>query len=354
MPRSPVAKPAPVSRATFLTAVAESAAGPSRQTLAQLAADVSPTAPAAVLAHHLVVRGVLTRFQADQLLAGNGDCLILGPYLLLEPTGEEDDGRLYRARHLVMDRLVGVWIADQPGRSARLEAARLVARLTHPHVLTVLDVHPDAERPYVVTEYVDGTSLETLVQVAGRLPVGVACDLLRQIALGLAHTHAQGMGHGRLTASSVRVGRPGGTGVDGPMTAKLTGFVGDPADADTICNDLLALGRLAVHLLAGRPDSPLPASVPQEVVLVVAELTHANPYRRLSATLVAERLAPFAGSRSTATESMQEVCPFRGLRVDPVIRPVPRATPIGERRRWALAGLATVGLLVVAVAATRR
>jgi hypothetical protein len=329
-------------------------AGPSERTLTRLAAEISPDASSSVVAHHLVVRGVLTRFQADQLLAGKGGTLALGPYLLLEPNGEEDGGRVFRARHVVMDRLVGVWVADRPGRSPRLDAARQAARLAHPHILTVLDVNPDAERPYVVTEYVDGAGLETVTQVAGRLPVGRACDLVRQIALALAHAHERGVGHGRLTAESVRVGKPGGAGAAGQMTAKLAGFRGGPADADTVCNDLLALGRLATHLLAGRPDAPLPPGVPPAVAGLVAELTHANPYRRPGAAVAAERLAPFAELGDEIAPAGGEVCPFAELQaMQPTdVAAVTRAEPVGGKAMWVLAGVtAGVGLLTAGAVA---
>ncbi len=350
----PTVKPSAVSRPAFLAAVAASGIGPTARELVELLDDLPPHSPVAVAAHQLVVRGALTRFQADHLLAGKTAGLALGPYLLLEPVGEEDGGRLFRARHRVMDRLVGVWVsaADNPGRAARLTAAHDAARLAHPHVLTVLDVHPHAARPYVVTEYVDGAGLDEVVRLAGRLPVGRACDLLRQVALGLAHAHERGVGHGRLTAESVRVGRPGGGGPEGRMVVKLAGFAGGPADGRTVCTDLLAFGRLAAHLFAGKPNVPVPAGLPPAVAGLVADLLNANPYRRPAAALVAERLAPFADA---GAESPADItCPFADMVGDQPTDAcaVTRAVEIGRRPRLAAVGVVVaVGLFTAALVA---
>ncbi len=291
MTRPPPAKPVPLTRPSFLSLVVSSGVGPSARDLVQLLDDLPPDATAAAAAHRLVVRGVLTRFQSDRLLAGRADGLTLGPYLILEPLGQEAGGRTFRARHTVMDRLVCVWVsaADNPRRQVHLEAARKAAKLAHPHVLMVLDVNP-VGRATVVTEYVDGAGLDAVVRLAGRLPVGRACDWLRQIALGLAHAHENGVCHGQLTAAAVLVGRPGGGGPEGRMAVKLTGFAGSPADADTVAADLSALGQVGRHLLAGKPGTPPPV-LPLELTKLLGELAGRRPP---TAAEAADRLTPLA------------------------------------------------------------
>lgn len=291
MTHAPATKPSAISRSEFLSAVRSSGISPPVPVLAELLEDLSPDAPAPAVAHRLVVKGVLTRFQADRLLAGRSDGFILGPYVILEPLGVESGGQKFRARHRVMDRLVCVWVsaADNPRRADYLEAARRVAVLAHPHVLTVLDVNP-AGRGTVVSEYVDGATLDAIVRLAGRLPIGRACDLLRQVALGLAHAHERGLCHGRLTAGAVLVGRPGGGGPEGRMAVKLTDFAAGPADAAGVAGDLAALGQLGRHLFAGKPDTP-PPRLPQVLTRLLGHLAGRQPP---SAAEVAERLTPFA------------------------------------------------------------
>ena len=337
MQRPPAVRPAVPSRAAFLAAVSATGVGPPVRELTKRLADQPADATAPAVAHRLVVLGVLTRFQADRLLAGKTTGYVLGPYLILEPLGEDDGGRLFKARHRVMDRLVSVWLpaADgDPGRAAaRLAAATQTARLAHPHVLTVLDVDDRGRRPYVVTEYVDGAGLDAVVRLAGRLPIGRACDLVRQVALAVAHAHEQGLAHGDLTVGSVQVGRPGGAGVEGRMAVKVARFGGGPATPEAVAADLGALGGLLLHLLVGRDGAGLPAGVPGEVAGLAAELL--DPARRPTAAVAADRLAPFADPECgpVGVEVPAAACPFADLRVDQPIGSVTRSAPRGGWRR---------------------
>lgn len=383
MTRSPTApRPAASARAAFLKAVAASGVGASARDLARLLDDLSPDASAAEAAHRLVVRGELTRFQADRLLAGKTGGLTLGPYLILEPLAKTGDGLAFKARHRLMDRLVSVWLpapGGDPGRwDARLEAARLAARLAHPHILGVLDVNREADRPYVVTEYVDGAGLDAVARLAGRLPASRACDLVRQVALALAHAHGMGVAHGRLSAAAVRVGRPGGGGPE-RMAVKLDGFAGDRPAAATPADDLHALGALLADLLAGREAGPVPDDTPPAVADLIVALGDRDPARRPAAAVVAERLAllcetdfdletvgfdlPAAGpppgsladgylSGLYATPPPPGGCPFADLMAAQPAGPASLArvaTAAGDRRRLLLT---VAGLAAAVTAAT--
>src|SRR5262245_60680895 len=63
-----------------------------------------------VLAAELVLRGWLTKYQADQLLCGNGKSLVLGQYVLLERLGEGGMGQVFKAHHRLMRRVVALKI----------------------------------------------------------------------------------------------------------------------------------------------------------------------------------------------------------------------------------------------------
>src|SRR5581483_9798241 len=57
-------------------------------------------------------------------------------------------------------------------------------------------------------EFVDGPTLDGLVRENGPLPVGHACEFVRQAAWGLQHAHEMGIVHGDLKPANLLVARP--------------------------------------------------------------------------------------------------------------------------------------------------
>ena len=78
--------------------------------LAQVRAETSDSEDAATHAARHVDSGLLTPYQAEVLLAGTGEPLVLGEYVLLERIGEGGMGQVFKARHRRMGRVVAVKI----------------------------------------------------------------------------------------------------------------------------------------------------------------------------------------------------------------------------------------------------
>jgi tRNA A-37 threonylcarbamoyl transferase component Bud32 len=122
-------------------------------------------------------------------------------YRILEMLGEGGMGAVYKARHRLMDRLVALKVPhrrflDRPGFTERFyREARAAARLVHPNIVLAHDAEQAGELPFLVMEYVPGTSLDRVIAQRGPLPVNEACDCVRQAALGLQHAHEHGMIH---------------------------------------------------------------------------------------------------------------------------------------------------------------
>src|ERR671933_1990773 len=100
-----------------------------------------------------------------------------GRYRLDAQIGAGGMSTVYKTFDLTLERPVAVKLMHREiaSDSAQLERfrreARAVARLSHPHIVHVIDAGEDDGRPYIVFEYVEGETLKERIRRCGRLPV---------------------------------------------------------------------------------------------------------------------------------------------------------------------------------------
>ncbi len=152
------------------------------------------------LIESLMHRRLLTRWQVNQLLSGH--CTFyLGKYKLLDKIGEGGMGKVFKAEHTTMDRVVALKLlpveltskADAVARFRR--EVHMAASLHHPNIVTAYDADQVSNRHFLVMEYVEGNSLYDWLKQHGRLPIDWACECIRQAALGLEYAHRKGVVH---------------------------------------------------------------------------------------------------------------------------------------------------------------
>ena len=293
---------APTDRDAFLAAVrAADILTPNQHAKA---AAVAPTGSAAGAAAALVTAGLVTRFQADRLLAGRTDGFIVGPYVVLDQVGRGAMSRVYKAKHRTMHRPVAIKVLSSgltrtaPERDALQRAVRAAGKLTHPNIVTAYDASDLHDRFYLVLEFVDGPSLDALVRQRGPLPVADGCEFVRQTAVGLSHAHEMGMVHGDIKPANLLVARPTPAA---PLTVKIADFgipkavhgptdFAAPAGEGDARADLYSLGGVFYFLLTGWPphrDHPAPLGqvrpdVPPAVTAVVHRLLAKDPAARFA------------------------------------------------------------------------
>ena len=142
------------------------------------------------LAIFLIKKGLLTKFQAEQILQGRMT-LHLGKYKILELIGRGGMGAVYLCEHVTMRRRVALKVlpsskANDPSVVERfLREARAVGALNHPNIVQAHDVDSVGKTHFLVMEYVEGINLHDLVRKVGPLAVERAAHYVRESAQGL-------------------------------------------------------------------------------------------------------------------------------------------------------------------------
>lgn len=160
------------------------------------------------LAERLVRERVLTPFQARRLLSNRYRGLLIGRYVILDRVGSGSMGRVYRAHHMMMDRVVALKVIAPEFASNERAVARfqremkLVGRLDHENVVRAFDADQSGGVLYIVMEYVAGESLGQRLK-RGPIPAPEMIDYAAQAALGLAHAHERGMVHRDIKPSNL-------------------------------------------------------------------------------------------------------------------------------------------------------
>jgi serine/threonine-protein kinase len=138
-------------------------------------------------------------------------------------------GHVYKAEHRTMSRVVALKVlapnlmkTDRAQDLFRREV-QLVSRLIHPNIVTAFDANQIGDRYYLVLEYVNGPNLDQLVRKQGPLPIGQACEYLRQIANGLHYAHDQGMVHRDIKPANILV-QQSGEGKTARAVVKISDF----------------------------------------------------------------------------------------------------------------------------------
>jgi CHASE1-domain containing sensor protein len=268
----------------------------------------------------------------------------LGQYTLVEKLGQGGMGTVYRARHAMLARPTAIKLLDpqrtDPATLSRFESeVRLTSSLSHPNTIVVYDYgHSPDGLFYYSMEYIDGISLQTLVDADGPQPAGRVVPLLLQIASALAEAHGVGLVHRDVKPANIMLCNRGGipdfvkvldfglvkdlVHEDNKLSQSTT-FVGTPLylAPELVANrgpidarvDLYALGAVGYFLLTGSPvftgkttvevcakhlslapESPsfrLGQPIPADLEALILECLQKDPARRpASAAELVERL----------------------------------------------------------------
>lgn len=142
--------------------------------------------------------------------------VIAGRYRLEARIGEGGMGIVYRARHVLIDRVVAVKLIrpDLRGethlRAWMLREARAANRVDHAHIIDIHDIgETDEGELYLVMEYLVGTPLSTEL-ARGPMPLQRAVDIIEQMGAALSRAHDLGVVHRDLKSDNILLTARGG------------------------------------------------------------------------------------------------------------------------------------------------
>ncbi len=122
-------------------------------------------------------------------------------YELEKPLGSGGMSIVYRARDLMLERVVAVKLLREdysrsPAFRERFhQEAKAAANLSHPNIVMIHDFGMDSGRLFIVMEYVPGMNMNAILQSRGRYTVDEALPLIRQACAGIGYAHRAGLVH---------------------------------------------------------------------------------------------------------------------------------------------------------------
>ena len=142
--------------------------------------------------------------------------VVAGRYRLESRLGEGGMGLVYRARHVLIDRVVALKLirpdlrAETHLRAWMLREAKAANRVDHAHIIDIHDIGETEEGElYLVMEYLVGTPLSAEL-ANGPMPIARGVDIIEQMCAALARAHDLGVVHRDLKSDNILLTERGG------------------------------------------------------------------------------------------------------------------------------------------------
>ncbi len=203
------------------------------------------------------------------------EALLKGRYRLLAQHGSGGMAVVYKAKDLLLERLVAIKIlrpslTNDPEFLKRFQQeARNVANLSHPNIVTVHDVGQDGNTHFIVMEFVDGQDLKRLIRAEAPFPIDRALSIAIKICAGVGYAHRAGLVHADVKPQNVLV-------TSNNKTVKVTDFgIAQALSATTQQNERQKVVWGSPHYFSpeqAQGEPPTPASDVYAIGIVLFEM----------------------------------------------------------------------------------
>ena len=233
----------------------------------------------------------------------------LGPYIIQGPIGEGGSAAVFKVWHEELETVRAIKVLKHGYKSDARERffteAKILADIRHPNIVEIFDLgYMERGEPYLVLEYVEGTSIKELIGSGGRLPVAVALSIAYCVCQALHYAHLKnytlygkvykGLIHRDIKPENVLVSKGGGVklmdfGIARPsevslhtVGAKVMGTLvylspeqlnGGPLDHRS---DIFSLGTVLYEMVTGA------RAYPQKTLAELVQKKTAGQYKPLS------------------------------------------------------------------------
>jgi len=161
---------------------------------------------------HPDLRIFLTELLANRLATSTATSeRLIGKYLLKNKIGKGGWSIVYQGVHKTLNRPVAIKMlrhdmAMEPGFIERFrKEAEIIASLRHNNIINVYDIEELFQTVFIMMEYLEGESLEDILERIGKIPIARAVNFLMQTCSGLDYAHGRRIIHRDIKPANIFV-----------------------------------------------------------------------------------------------------------------------------------------------------
>ncbi|BBM84776.1 serine/threonine-protein kinase [Candidatus Uabimicrobium amorphum] len=164
----------------------------------------APNAPSQPIISNDTRKGTSTRSESEPQKI-DGIPKILGDYKILETIGAGGMGKVFKAYHQNLERIVAIKVMlgqEEIARKRFLIEAKLTAKMQHPNIIPIHDIQSEGQLDYIVMDFIQGKTLSEVLQHK-RLSFPQIVTIIKPILSAVAYAHNHQVIHRDLKPANI-------------------------------------------------------------------------------------------------------------------------------------------------------